>query len=78
MSSDEITKKDYVLTNMHTGDLGYYIRLKDDKEYQLYIKKPRGQKQYHFIKKDGKEIRLSKEVEKWVISSIREYERYGI
>ena len=73
-----ITKKDYVLTNLHPDDRGYYIRLKDEKEYQLYRKKPRGQKQYYFIKKDNKEIKLNKEVENWVLSDIREYERYGI
>lgn len=79
MSEEEkITKEDYILTNLHPDDRGYYIRLKDNKEYQLYMRKPRGQKLYHFIKKDGREIRLDKEVEKYVLSNIREYERYGI
>lgn len=76
--NEKITVKEYVLTNLHPGDRGYYIRLKDNKEYQVYIRKPRGQKQYHFIKKEGKEIRLDKEVEKYFLSSAREYERYGI
>ena len=78
MTEEEITKKEYVLTNLHPDDRGYYIRLNDEKEYQVYVKKPRGQKQYHFIKKDGKEIKLDKEVEKWFLSDVREYERYGI
>ena len=51
--NEKITLKDYILTNLHPGDWGYYIRLKDNKEYQVYIRKPRGQRQYHFIKKDG-------------------------
>lgn len=75
---EKITKEDYVLTNLHPSDCGYYIRLKDGVEYQLYMRKPRGQKLYHFIKKDNQEIRLDKEVEKLVLSSIREYKRYGI
>ena len=38
MSEEEIiTKEDYILTNLHTDDRGYYIRLKDNKEYQLYM-----------------------------------------
>lgn len=73
----EITKEDYVLTNIN-GNGEYCIMLKDDKEYTLYWSKPRGQKAYYFIKKDGEKIRLDKEVQKSVISNIREYERYGI
>lgn len=75
---NEITLEEYVLTNLHPTDWGYYIRLKDNIEYQVYIRKPRGQKKYYFIKKDDKEIRLNKEVEKSFLSSVREYERYGI
>lgn len=76
--NSEITKEEYILTNLHPDDRGYYIRLKDNKEYQLYYRKPRGQKMYCYIKKDNQKIRLDKEVEKWFLSSIREYERYGI
>lgn len=76
--SEEITLEEYVLTNLHPSDWGYYIRLKDNIEYQVYIRKPRGQKKYYFIKKDDKEIRLNKEVEKCFLASVREYERYGI
>lgn len=78
MKENEITKKDYILTNLHPDDGGYYIRLTDNKEYQLYHKKTQGQKLYHYIKKDNQEMRLNKEVEKMVLSSIKEYERYGI
>lgn len=74
----EITLDDYVLTNINIGTRGYVIRLKDGNEYQVYVKKPRGQKSYDYILKDGKEIPLSKEVRDIVLSEIREYERYGI
>lgn len=60
----EITLEEYVLTNLHPGDWGYYIRLKDNIEYQVYKRKPRGQKLYYFIKKDNEEIRLDEEVRK--------------
>lgn len=72
----EITLEEYVLTNLHPGDWGYYIRLKDNIEYQVYKRKPRGQKLYYFIKKDNEEIRLDEEVRKCFLQSKREYERY--
>lgn len=72
----EITLEEYVLTNLHLGDWGYYIRLKDNIEYQVYKRKPRGQKLYYFIKKDNEEIRLDEEVRKCFLQSKREYERY--
>lgn len=72
----EITLEEYVLTNLHPGDWGYYIRLKDNIEYQVYKRKPRGQKLYYFIKKDNEEIRLDEEVRKCLLQSKREYERY--
>ncbi len=74
----EITLDDYVLTNINIDTKGYTIRLKDNEEYQIYVKKPRGQKAYDYIIKDGKEIKLSKKVRDIVLSEIREYERYGI
>ncbi len=77
MSEEEITRDDYVLTNINLWDGCYTIRLKDDKEYTLFRRR-KGKKSYHFIRKDDKEIRLSKEVEKWVRSEIRTYERDGI
>lgn len=75
---EKITRKEYLLTNLHPNDRGYYIRLKDNIEYQVYYRKPRGQKLYYFIKKDNKEFRLDEEVTKWYLQSKREYERYGI
>lgn len=78
MNKEEITLDDYVLTNINIDTRGYVIRLKDNKEYQVYVKKIRGQKAYDYIVKDGKEVKLSDEVRKIVLSEIREYERYGI
>ena len=78
MDKEEITLNDYVLTNINIDKRGYVIRLKDNKEYQVYVKKLRGQKSYDYIVKDGKEIKLSDELRKIVLSEIREYERYGI
>lgn len=78
MDKEEITLDDYILTNINIDTRGYVIRLKDNKEYQVYVKKPRGQKSYDYIIKDGKEIKLSEELRKIVLSEIREYERYGI
>ena len=78
MDKEEITLNDYVLTNINIDTKGYVIRLKDNKEYQVYVKKPRGQKPYDYIIKDGKEIKLSDEVRKIVLSEIRVYEKYGI
>lgn len=75
---EEITLEEYVLTNLHPTDWGYYIRLKDNMEYQVYIRKPRGQKIIYYIKKDNKEILLDDEVKKCFLASVREYERYGI
>ena len=70
MTKEEITLDDYILTNINIKTRGYVIRLKDNKEYQVYVKKPRGQKAYDYIIKDGKEIKLSKEVQKIVLSEI--------
>lgn len=60
----EITLEEYVLTNLHPGDWGYYIRLKDNIEYQVYKRKPRGQKLYYFIKKDNEDIKKENKLEK--------------
>lgn len=78
MENKEITLDDYVLTNININTRGYVIRLKDGKEYQVYVKKPRGQKSYDYILKDGKEIKLNKEVRDIVLSEIKQYEKYGI
>lgn len=71
--SEEITKDDYVLTNINLN--GYYvIQLKnDDESYKIYKE---GKRDY--ILKNSKKIYLSDEVRKFVLASIREYERYGI
>ena len=72
LSEEEITKEDYILTNINLD--GYYvIRLKDNKEYKIYKE---GKRDY--ILKDNKKIYLDEQVRNWVLSSIREYERYGI
>lgn len=70
--SEEITKEDYVLTNLNLE--GYYvIKLKDGNSYKVYKE---GKKDY--ILKDNKKIYLSNEVRNWVLSEIRQYEHYGI
>ena len=70
--SEEITKEDYVLTNLNLE--GYYvIKLKDGNSYKIYKE---GNKDY--ILKDNKKIYLSNEVRNWVLSEIRQYEHYGI
>ena len=53
-----ITLDDYVLTNLSLREHCFTIRLKDNIEYIVYHKKPRGQKTIYFIEKDGKEIIL--------------------
>lgn len=78
LKKEEITLDDYVLTNINVDTKGYVIRLKDNNEYQIYVRKPRGQKAYDYIIKDGKEIRLNEELRKIVLSEIRVYEKYGI
>jgi len=70
--SEEITKEDYVLTNLNLE--GYYvIKLNDGNSYKIYKE---GNKDY--ILKDNRKIYLSYEVRNWVLSEIRQYERYGI
>lgn len=68
---EEVTLDDYVLTNLNLRGK-YTIRLKDDKGYVVY----KGKTDY--IVKEGKHIPLSQEVNKFFLSSVREYERYGI
>lgn len=69
---NEITKDEYVLTNLDLE--GYYkIRLNDDQEYKIY---PEGKKDY--IMRNGEKVYLSEQVRKWVLSEIKQYERYGI
>ncbi len=73
----EVTLDDYVLTNIDTN-CNYVIRLKDEKEYIVYRKKPRGQKIITYIRKDGEEIPVSKEVVRMFLSEVKIYERDGI
>lgn len=71
-TADEITLKDYVLTNLNLE--GYYVvKLKDGNSYKIYKE---GKRDY--IMKNRKKIYLDDEVRKIVLSDIREYERYGI
>ncbi len=70
----EITLEKYELTNINLD--GYYVvKLKDGTISKIY---PNKQEKTDYIEKDGKRIRLSKEVRNVVLASIREYERYGI
>lgn len=39
---EEVTLKDYVLTNLNLKEHCFDIRLKDNKEYIVYHRKPRG------------------------------------
>lgn len=75
---EEITLKDYVLTNLNLKEQCFNIRLTDNKEYIVYHRKPRGQKTIYYIKKDDKEILLSEEVKKCFLSEVRVYNRVGI
>ena len=70
--ADEITKEDYILININLE--GYYvIKVKDGNSYKIYKENSRD-----YILKDNRKIYLDKQVQNLVLSSIREYERYGI
>lgn len=75
---ETITMKDYVLTNLSLTDRCFVIRLKDNKEYIVYHRRPRGQKTIYYIKKDEKEILLDDEIKKCFLSEVRLYNRVGI
>ncbi len=73
-NNKEITLEEYELTNINL--YGYYVvKLRDGTVSKIY---PNKQEKTDYIEKDGKKIRLSKEVRNAVLASIREYERYGI
>lgn len=74
----KITLDDYVLTNLNLEKQCFSIRLKNNKEYIVYHRKPRGQKSIYFIIKDNKEISLDEEVKKCFLSEVRIYNRVGI
>lgn len=73
-----ITLEDYVLTNLSLREHCFTIRLKDNNEYIVYHRKPRGQKTIYYIEKDGEEILLDDEVKKCYLSEVRLYNRVGI
>lgn len=73
-----ITLEEYVLTNLSLKEHCFTIRLKDNNEYIVYHRKPRGQKTIYYIEKDGKEILLGDEVKKCYLSEVRLYNRVGI
>lgn len=73
-----ITLKDYELTNLNLKYRCFNIRLKDNKEYIVYHRKPKRQKTMYFIIKDNKEILLDDEVKKCYLSEVRLYNRVGI
>lgn len=73
-----ITLENYVLTNLSLKEHCFTIRLKDNNEYIVYHRKPRGQKTIYYIEKDGKEILLEDEVKKCYLSEVRLYNRVGI
>ena len=82
MPSTDITLEDYVLTNIELETGCFTIRLKDGNEYVVYHNHldagEYGAFVRFFIKKDGKEIPLSREVTKIFLKEVREYEREGI
>ena len=78
MKENKITLEEYVLTNLSLKEHCFVIRLKDNIEYIVYHRKPRGQKTIYFIKKDDKEILLDDEVKKCFLSEVRLYNRVGI
>lgn len=75
---EKITLDDYVLTNLNLEKQCFSIRLKNNKEYIVYHRKPRGQKTIYFIIKDNKEILLDEDVKKRYLSEVRIYNRVGI
>lgn len=75
--NEEITLNDYVLTNMDLETGHFTIRLKDNKEYIVYLKKQNG-KTTNYIEKDNMQIPLSDEVSKIHLEEIKTYQKSGI
>lgn len=73
----KITLNDYVLTNVDLKTGYFTVRLKDDKEYIVYIKKENG-KIINYIEKDNMIIHLSDEVSKIHLEEIKTYQKSGI
>ena len=73
----KITLNDYVLTNIDL-ETGYFtIRLKDNKEYIVYLKKQNG-KTINYIEKDNMQMPLSDEVVKIHLEEVKTYQKSGI
>ena len=70
---EEITLKDYLLTNIDLKTCSFTIRLKNNEEYIVYHKYGK-----YYIKKDGKEIPLSNDVKRLYLSEVRIYNHDGI
>lgn len=75
--NEEITLNDYVLTNIDLETGHFTIRLKDNKEYIVYLKKQNG-KTTNYIEKDNMQIPLSDEVSKIHLEEIKTYQKSGI
>lgn len=75
--SKEITLNDYFLTNIDLKTGYFTIRLKDNKEYIVYLKKENG-KIINYIEKDNMQIPLSNEVSKIHFEEIKTYQVSGI
>ena len=75
--NEEITLNDYVLTNIDLETGHFTIRLKDNKEYIVYLKKQNG-KTTNYIEKDNMRIPLSDEVSKIHLEEIKTYQKSGI
>ena len=73
----KITLNDYVLTNVDLKSGKFTIRLKDNKEYIVYVKKENG-KTINFIEKDTMQIPLSDEVLKIHLEEVKTYQKSGI
>ena len=73
----EITLNDYVLTNIDLKTGYFTIRLKDNKEYIVYLKKENG-KIINYIEKDNMQIPLNSEVSKIHFEEIKTYQVSGI
>lgn len=73
---NEITKEDYVCTNINLDKMKYTIRIKTNIEYVVMytMTKPK----MYFIIVDNEIRPLSKDVVKMYKQTVREYEKYGI
>ena len=70
----EITKEDYVLTNLKPFLGCFTIRLKDGKEYRVY----KDDKGKYYIKKDDDKYYLDIQVKRWFDGECDVYNNSGI